>query len=207
MTTGLAGIGDIEGVIFDLDGTLVDSRLDFAALRRQLGCPPDIGVLEFVAALDDADAALAADAAIHAFEMTGAREATWMPGAQALLDCLHNQDLPTAILTRNKREAVALTVDNLGIEVDLILTREDCLPKPDPEGLLHIARHWRRDPAKLVYIGDFRFDLEAARRAGMKACLYRNTRNADFIRLADWVIVHFDELRQAFSASSRSVGV
>lgn len=202
MAKGLAGIREVEGVVFDLDGTLVDSRLDFAALRDQLGCPPDIGVLEFVAGLDDREAARVAETAIHDFEMAGARAATWMPGARALLECLHERSLPTAILTRNKREAVTMTVDNLRIDVDMVLTREDCRPKPDPEGLLRIAAHWRRDPSRLVYIGDFRFDLEAARNAGMMACLYLNACNGDLIGQADWAIAHFDELTRAFSGPS-----
>ncbi|WP_227519803.1 HAD family hydrolase [Mangrovitalea sediminis] len=202
MANGLAGILEVEGVVFDLDGTLVDSRLDFAALRDQLGCPPDTGVLEFVAALADREAARAAETVIHDFEMAGARAATWMPGARALLECLHGRSLPTAILTRNKRDAVTLTVDSLRIDVDMILTREDCRPKPDPEGLLRIAAHWRCDPSRLVYIGDFRFDLDAARNAGMKACLYLNARNRELIRQADWVIAHFDELTRAFSGPS-----
>lgn len=30
----------IKGIIFDLDGTLVSSSLDFNAIRRDIGCPP-----------------------------------------------------------------------------------------------------------------------------------------------------------------------
>jgi beta-phosphoglucomutase-like phosphatase (HAD superfamily) len=37
-------------VIFDMDGTLVDSPLDFDAMRREIGCPPNRGLLEHIAA-------------------------------------------------------------------------------------------------------------------------------------------------------------
>ena len=188
----------VRGVIFDLDGTLVDSRLDFVALRQRLGFPDGPGVLEHLATLDDSAAAAAA-AEIEAFEMAGAAGAIWMPGARELLAELRALGLPTAILTRNMRAATQLTLDNLGIDVDRVLTREDCPPKPDPEGLLHIARDWTLPASEIVYIGDFRFDLEAAHNAGMIACLYRNPRNAAYESLAHWVVHHFDELRHAFA--------
>jgi phosphoglycolate phosphatase-like HAD superfamily hydrolase len=38
-----------KGVIFDLDGTLADSRLDFARLRADLGLPPPTPILEALA--------------------------------------------------------------------------------------------------------------------------------------------------------------
>jgi beta-phosphoglucomutase-like phosphatase (HAD superfamily) len=37
---------DYEGVIFEMDGTLVDSPLDFAAIRADLGVPEHLGILE-----------------------------------------------------------------------------------------------------------------------------------------------------------------
>ena len=39
---------DYAGIIFDMDGTLVDSRLDFTLIRDELDCPEGIGVLEFI---------------------------------------------------------------------------------------------------------------------------------------------------------------
>ncbi|MGB2337256.1 MAG: HAD family hydrolase, partial [Alcanivorax sp.] len=48
-----------DGIIFDLDGTLVDSRLDFAAIRAHLNCPPDMGVLEFIDTLPASEQAAA----------------------------------------------------------------------------------------------------------------------------------------------------
>ena len=38
--------GLIRGFIFDLDGTLVDSRLDFEAIRRDMGLPSRTPILE-----------------------------------------------------------------------------------------------------------------------------------------------------------------
>jgi beta-phosphoglucomutase-like phosphatase (HAD superfamily) len=44
----------IEAVIFDLDGTLTEPFLDFDQIRRDIGLPAGIGVLEGIAALTPA---------------------------------------------------------------------------------------------------------------------------------------------------------
>lgn len=189
-------IAEISGLIFDLDGTLVDSGLDFAAIRRELGIDPSVGLIEYQESLTDPWDRNRVRDAIHAFEMAGARRASWMPGARELVTDLAARGWPLGIVTRNMREAVDLMVANLAIPIETVLTREDCLPKPDPDGLWQISRAWGLAPRNLIYVGDFRFDLEAARNAGMGACLYRNPRNGQWAPMADWVIHHFDELRE-----------
>ena len=41
-------------MLFDLDGTLADTRLDFTAIRAEVGVPEGIGVLEYLDRLEDA---------------------------------------------------------------------------------------------------------------------------------------------------------
>lgn len=196
--------GSIRAVAFDLDGTLVDSRLDFPAIRAELGFPDGVGLLEHLATLDDPEQVAWGNAVIAHHEMHGAACATWMPGANTLLERLREHGVPTAILTRNMRPAVELVSERLGLDVDLVLSREDCAPKPAPDGLLQIAAGLAVRPVELVYVGDFLFDLQAARAAGSVSCLYRTAENADYATSADWVIDHFDEFAEAYlSAAGR----
>ena len=185
-----------SALIFDLDGTLADTKLDFRAIRRELGFPEGIGLLEHIEALDDPELAARAHAVIDRHEMTGAANATWIDGAEQLLARLKASAFPTGILTRNSRKAVELTRQVLNLDVELILTREDCLPKPHPEGLLRIAGALSVKPEDCAYVGDFIFDLECARNAGMTACLFRNDRNESFEEQADLVIRSFAELER-----------
>lgn len=182
-----------QALLFDLDGTLVDTRLDFAALRGELGFPDGIGLLEHLETLPPEQASQARQV-IHRHEMAGAEAATWIDGARALLAALRRHGVPTAILTRNSRAAVARTDQVLGLPVDLILTREDCPPKPHPEGLLRIAEQLRLTPARTLYVGDFVYDLQAARNAGMAAGLLLNGGNGHFADQADLVVGHLGEL-------------
>ena len=192
-------LGSHQGIIFDLDGTLVDSRLDFALLCQRLGWPKGTPILEHLATLTDPQEIAIATQIIEQFELEGAARATWMPGAADLLQQLQRQNIPTAILTRNIKSATALCMDNLQISVDLVLTREDCAPKPDPAGLLHIASQWQLECRQLLFVGDYLFDLQTAASAGMPSCLYRTADNGHFAELADFVIDHFAELHQHYA--------
>jgi HAD superfamily hydrolase (TIGR01509 family) len=184
----------LYGVIFDLDGTLVDSRLDFVAMRRETGCPEGTGLLEYLAGLASPEARQRTAAIIDRHEMAGAAAATWMPGARQLLEALCEQEIPVGIVTRNSRSATELTLRTLEAPTMDLVTREDARPKPDPDGLLQLAARWNIVPAELAYIGDFRFDLEAAAAAGMRSALYLQPDNRDYAHLADWSFTHFDEL-------------
>lgn len=189
----IAALSSIQGVIFDLDGTLVDSRLDFTAIRRELVCPQGVGVLEYIASLPEA-ARQAAEQIVLDHERRGAERAEWMPGARDCLQFCERAKLPTAILTRNAREVADLTLSRLGIRVDMLLAREDCPPKPAPDGLLHIANAWGLPPANLVYVGDFIYDLQAARRADMISCYYDPQNSHRFTEHADWRVEHLAQL-------------
>jgi len=182
-----------SGVIFDLDGTLVDSRLDFAAIRAHLNCPPDVGVLEFIDSLPASEQA-AAHAVVLEYERAGAERAVWMPGARECLARLEKNGIPAAILTRNARQVARLTLDRLQGAIGCLLAREDAPPKPAPEGLLMIAKTWQLAPARLAYVGDFKYDLLAAQNAGMCGIYYDPDHTGLHSHLADVVIHHFDEL-------------
>ena len=103
-----------------------------------------------------------------------------------------------AILTRNMREATLLCIEQLAMPIQLVITREDCQPKPDPSGLWHIAKAWQMPCHELLFIGDYLFDLQTAHNAGMPGCLYMNEHNQHFQEMADFVLTDFAHLTELY---------
>ncbi len=154
-----------RGVIFDLDGTLVDSALDFDQMRREMGFSPGTPVLEGIAALDAEDAARCW-AILEEHERAGCQRATCMPGAAELLAELAAQGFHRGLLTRNSRRFTKELIERLGLTFDAVMTRDDAPPKPDPAAIWRICERWAIEPPLAAMVGDYRFDLEAGRAAG-----------------------------------------
>jgi HAD superfamily hydrolase (TIGR01509 family) len=183
----------IRGVIFDLDGTLIDSGLDFDQMRRDMEFEPGQLILETLEALPEGERKQRCREILRQHEYRGATSATLMPGAVALLDELDRRQIPQAILTRNSREMTDLTLRRLRLEFSQVLTREDAPPKPDPQGLHVICREWQFEPRHVVFVGDFHFDVIAGRRAGMATILYAPGDVPDYAPEADFVISHLSQ--------------
>ncbi len=161
--------------IFDLDGTLTKPVHDFERIRRQLTVPADEGILEYIARQAEPERERL-EKALSAIEFRLAAQAQASQDVCALLGYLADQGALLGILTRNMRGCVPIILERLAIEHffagDDILAREDCLPKPDPEGVNTLLRGWQADPADAVMVGDFRYDLECGRRAGVATVHY-----------------------------------
>ena len=188
-----------KGLIFDLDGTLADTQLDFPKICAEAGVPPGTPLLEYCDSLDDENRAKAIHQIIEKHEVEGAHQSSWIDGAENMLHALANLSIPLAIVTRNMRAAASITIKKLSIPIDLVITREDCKPKPHPEGLLRVANQWQIAPHELAYVGDYKFDLMAAKNAGMHAVLLSTKRNNEFHAMADWVIGNFAEISALYT--------
>jgi HAD superfamily hydrolase (TIGR01509 family) len=163
----------LRAVLFDFDGTLTHpGALDFAAIKRAVGCPPDQFVLEWILALPAGETRDAASLALERFELEAADASAPNEGAEELVRWLRAAGLAVGVLTRNGLSAVeralrrftALTLDDF----DVVVTRDDgdIAPKPAPDGVLHAAAAMGVPPEETLVVGDFLLDMRAGRAAG-----------------------------------------
>ncbi|WP_434952829.1 HAD family hydrolase [Shewanella sp. HL-SH4] len=184
----------IQGIIFDLDGTLVESSLDFSLIRQQIGCPDDIDVLKHVESLGSKELQDKANQIIIEHENQDARTAKALAGMAVLLSFIERQQIPCAIVTRNSKAASELKLTQNKINIDTVLTRE-CYPaKPAPDALIAIATQWQIEPKHIMYVGDYLYDIQAANNAGMIACFINHGIEAHYQHLSDIIVKSLDEL-------------
>jgi hydrogenase expression/formation protein HypE len=167
----------IKAVLFDFDGTLTRSgALDFGAIRKALGCPQGVPILEFIKTLESGQVRQSAQTLLDRFELKGARDSIPNAGAQEVVVWLKRQGVAVGVLTRNSRTSVIRALENfdsIGAEdFDLMITRDDHpAPKPSGEGVLWAARRLGISAGEILVVGDFIFDTQAGRAAGALTAL------------------------------------
>ncbi len=186
----------VRGIVFDLDGTLVDSRLDFDAMRRDMGMAAGVPILEALAAIPPGPEYDRMYEIVHRHELQGADLAEPFAGVLDFLQHVNELGIASAILTRNSRESALRTLNRWNLTFSQVIAREDAPPKPDPAGVLLIAERWGMGPDEMIVIGDYLFDLQAGRRAGMRSVLFAPDELPDFVGEADYVLRHFRDAAQ-----------
>lgn len=187
----------IRALVFDLDGTLVTSTLDFALIREELGCPDAVDVLAYVDSLSGAQRA-EAEAIIHRHEVEDAERSEWLPGAQEFVQRCREQQIPLAILTRNSDFSSRIKIARNEIPIPYLITRENSKPKPDPSALNEIANQFALRSQEVLMVGDYKYDLQAGRNAQMPTCLVHYEGEPDYLHLADYKFQNFVQFHQAF---------
>jgi HAD superfamily hydrolase (TIGR01549 family) len=179
---------DSPVVVFDLDGTLVDSVyqhvIAWSLALRQAGLDLSVwkihrrigmsgGLIahallrEAGRELDDAVLQRVQEAHTRLY-LQNLETVRPLPGARELLDFLTGRQVAWAIATSGRRQAAEPVLDLLGLrkEGTPIVTRDDVArAKPDPDLFLEAARRLKAEHEELVIVGDSVWDLLAARRA------------------------------------------
>ena len=172
--------------LLDWDGVLADTRLDFSHVRDKYFGGRIVPLSEAAAALPEPDRSLVL-AEIHETEMKGADEATAVEGASDLIAWLDETRKPWAVISRNSRDSVLLAAERCGITLPPVtLSREEPYAKPDPRALKLAAARLRVSLDGCVMVGDYLFDLEAAKNAAIPSVLVRKKTGAEWENLADF---------------------
>lgn len=184
-----------KAILFDMDGTLTEERINWDGLRADLGVPPTGAILEAILAMSDAERARA-EAILHHHENEAAQRSTLNPGCTELLTWLDTRGIGRALITRNSSRSVRTVFDLHGLHFDVAITREDGKFKPDPEPLFEACRRLGVSPGQAWMVGDWKYDIEAANAAGIHGVWLSYGRERVFDAVPDTVVPDLESLRQ-----------
>ena len=168
----------IKHAIFDFDGTLTyPGSIDFDAIRKEMGCPEDRYILEYIK-MQAPKRRLELTKILESWEDDAAEASIPNKGAELSLSTLKQIGIPLSIFTRNSMRSVQIALRNFNSvsETDFnpIISRENSIPKPDPDGVFIAAGHMDIPTSELLVIGDFRLDIIAGNAGGATTVLLTN---------------------------------
>ncbi len=167
--------GDLQAVVYDLDGTLVQLAVDWDEARRAVReIYRDNGVnvggrglWELLVDSQSVGLGPEVEAAISRFEKQGAKNSPRLDFA----DHLFSHELPVGVCSLNCEAACSIALEQTGLRkrVDVVIGRDSVIEhKPHPLPLLTVLETLDVIPEKAVFIGDSDRDEKTAERAGVK---------------------------------------
>lgn len=184
---------DVRGILFDLDGTLIDTAPDMAlALNRlRLECNlapipfaqirPQVsngarGLLELSFGLgpDQHGFNLLRDRFLQLYNQDIASASSLFGGFPAVLAELDRRAIHWGIVTNKPGFLTRNLLKNLKIDAPVVVAGDD-LPrrKPAPDQLIYAAGGLKLRPQEILYVGDHERDIQASRAAHMPAAAAR----------------------------------
>lgn len=187
-------ISAVKSVMFDLDGTLIDSVPGYYRLMESIlkavGLPPvpKSVVAEFMVRGRDAlELMIPAEMADRKEELieqcfTVGRRMSWnmfrdevqvIPGVSELFSVIGRRKIPIGVVTSTERSNIRrkltpLARDGIDGALSAVIAIEDApLKKPAPDPLIVCAEQLAVLPRECVYVGDSHVDIRAGRAAGM----------------------------------------
>jgi N-acetyl-D-muramate 6-phosphate phosphatase len=179
----------VRAVLFDLDGTLVDTAPDLGhaanLLRGEAGLPPlpvadyrpvasagARGLLKVAFGIDPdhADYPARRDRFLEHYRASLSRESRLFDGMEAALAGFERRGIRWGIVTNKPQWLTEPLVAALGLARRSAVTlgaMDGLKPKPAPDSLLRACAALGLAPADCVYVGDDLRDVTAARAAGM----------------------------------------
>ena len=185
----------IAAVIFDMDGTITRPRLDFDAIRAEIG-DIDGPILEAMQKMTP-NQRQRAEEILDQHEIEAAENAELNPNVHEVFDWLRERNRAIGLVTRNRRQNVAKVCQIHNLSLDSVVTREDGPAKPDPFAVFRTCQTLGVEPSDTLVVGDYLFDLVSGREAGAQSVLLASQQNhTDFHHEADYVITDLGQLPQ-----------
>ena len=209
----------VDAIVFDFDGTLVPTNIDFALMRRRIlghmrrwglyqpGVEDGKYVLELIAWADQRlrdqpqrlqDYRQETHDILREVELPCCQRAQPFVGVPEALVRLREVGIKVGIITRNSREGIKAVLSRHPLPHQALLTRDDLAEvKPNPLHLKRALEALAASPTQALMVGDHATDIQCGQAAGVRTCgvLTSQTTLQEFHRLgADWAFADVPSL-------------
>lgn len=155
----------IKGIIFDLDGTVVENSYDWPKIRQELG-NGGIPILSYLCGLEEPERSRKW-AILERHEAEQTARSVLKEGMRELLSFLKGRGIKSALVTNNSRKNTVYLLEKFGLGFDRVITRESGLWKPSGAPFRDVLEAFGIGGDECCVIGDTRFDILAALDAGV----------------------------------------
>lgn len=213
-------ITKIDTILFDLDGTILDTAPDLAkalnivlernqrptlpyAQIRPLASAGTRGLLGlgFQITEDDPEYGELREQFLHAYHDHIKDQTSIFPGMLSVLSHIESKQMQWGIVTNKPANLAAQLLEHFDLSQRCAcLVGGDSLPKrkPDPDQLLYACKQMNSEVSRTVYVGDAARDIEAAKRANMRSIValygYINSSENPQLWEADYYLRYPDEM-------------
>ncbi len=182
-------MSSIQLIVFDLDGTLIQSNINYMGIRDEVRemlkdlVPPDefqiirntpttiLNLVELVKEKDTLGGLYEkAWQIVEKAERIGYENAKIDDDVHSTLNKLQSENFDIAIFTNNSRKLTDYGMQKFLLDqyTDVVITRDDVEEaKPNPEGLIKIMKYFNKSAEQTIFIGDSWLDAETAKIAGV----------------------------------------
>src|ERR1700733_7980407 len=101
-------------------------------------------------------------------------------GCAELVRWIHQEKIGIALITRNSRRSVDVVLRRHDLKIDVLVSRDDGVFKPDPRPLLLACDGLKIQPGDAWMIGDGQYDVEAGIAAGCRTIWVSHGKNRRF---------------------------
>ncbi|MDQ1355615.1 MAG: phosphoglycolate phosphatase [Acidobacteriota bacterium] len=181
----------IKLAVFDMDGTIFESYLDWLKIREELNIPRGDSILKEIykdGKVDEPRLEI-----LEKYERENTLQTKPIHGFSECLHYLESRQIKTALVTNNNKGNTDYLLDRFNLRFDLVVTREMRLWKPEPDAFFYIMNLYGCTAEEIISIGDSHYDFRASRAAHIRAIFIIENENRGVPIESDDGITYFND--------------
>lgn len=170
----------IKLAIFDLDGTVFESFLDWKAIREKLGLQ-NKNILKEIFAGSEIDTRRLH--LLEKYEKENTRKTQPIAGIKPFLGFLESKGVVSSLITNNSQGNTRYLLKKFQINFSIVVTREMKFWKPSPDAFLYLLDTHACRPDEAISIGDSHYDIMASSNAKIPYIFIKKSKK---LKMEEW---------------------